>query len=58
MGITLPTNGRNLCDVPQCTNNGCTAVNMPGYGQFNVCGYHLKDKLESGAWILPNIKII
>jgi len=42
----------NRCEVPGCGNGAVTAVWMDGRSQFNVCALHLKEKLESGEWVL------
>ena len=51
-GVTMPPG--NKCDVPGCSNNACTSLwtdDRKGRGegrvQFNICGWHLKERHET-----------
>ncbi len=41
----------NQCNVHGCEEGALTAIWMDGRSQFNVCAWHLKEKLESGDWV-------
>ena len=55
-GVTIPTNGHNKCHISDCKNDACTSVwikspyHKDSKIQCDVCGWHLKENIESGNW--------